>query len=570
MDEQSNYWQDVWQRRISRRAVLGSAAAAAFLAACGKSSPNSSSTKSPGTTQGAATTQGTPKGPQGAVPSTSTTAIPLAVGKRGGNLTYGFGLSPGTLDAAIPVSGGDAPFLNMFYDPLLVIRHFQADPTISLAQKWEVADPTTIVFHLRPGVQFHDGTPFNAQAVQWNINRIKDPATKSVGASYITSIDHVDTPDDLTVSLSLKQPDAALFFNLASVYGRGMVSPTAEQKMGKALGSHPVGTGPYVFKEWAVGSHVTGTRNPNYWHKDGAGTQLPYLDEYTIQIIPDQTVLFANLQTGNIDMGGINFKDLKSAQSNTNLVVQPGLPGGGVPSVWVFNLDKPPANEMNIRRAIAYALQPAAVGHAVYFDNGTIDEANLITPGSWAYTPIPTRPKYDLTEAKKALAASSQPNGFSFDLITYSDPSLAQSTQIYQQNLATIGIKANITTQDVSTATDSFFAKQEFPIYSTEWGGTVVEPDSQCEIVYTKSAFYNPMKRAITPDIDGLITKAKQTYDQEQRKQLYAQIDTEVLDQIYYVPQVLVSYPGIFRKNVGNSQIYYDLGYEPRYMFVKS
>lgn len=574
MDEQSNYWDGFWKRRISRRAAIGGTLGAALLAACG--GKNASNTNSGSKNQGAANpattaaakAQATAKGPQGAAPSTSTTPVPINAGKRGGSLKYGFGLSPGTLDSAIPVSGGDFPYLDMFYDPLVRARHFQIDPALSLAEKYEVADPTTIVFHLRQGVKFHDGTPFNSQAVQWNFQRVQNPATKSVGASYITAIDHVETPDAYTARFILKSPDAALLNNIATVYGLGMVSPTAEQKSGKSFGSHPVGTGPFVFKEWAVASHVTGTRNPNYWLKDSAGTQLPYLDEYTIQIIPDQTVLFANLQTGNIDMGGINFKDLKTAQSSGKFTVQPGEPGGGVPSVFVFNLDKPPVNDINVRRAIAYALQPAAVAHAVYFDYGQPDQACLITPGSWAYEPIPTRPKYDPAQAKKYLAASSQPNGFTFNLITYSDPSLAQTTSIYQQNLAEIGIKANLTTQDVSTATDSFFAKGEFPVYSTEWGGTVFEPDGQCEIVYTSTAFYNPMKRAVTPTLDSLITKARQTYDQTQRKALYAQIDTAVLDQIYYVPQVLVSYPGIFGKKVGNSQTYYDWGFQPRFLYV--
>lgn len=196
------------------------------------------------------------------------------------------------------------------------------------------------------------------------------------------------------------------------------------------------------------------------------------------------------------------------------------------------------------------------------------DAACLTTPGSWAYETIPTRPKCDVNAAKQALAAANIPNGFSLDLITYSDPSLAQTTAIFQQNLAPIGIKANLTTQDVSTATDSFFAKGEFPVYSTEWGGTVADPDGQAELVYSKTAFYNPMKRAVTPDIDDLIAKAKHTYGQAQRKQYYTQIDTEVLDQVYYVPQVLVSYPGVFRKNVGNSQTYYDWGFNPRFLFV--
>lgn len=567
MNENENYWTRVAARRLSRRKIFGlagSGVVAAYLTACGGGSSSSGTkTAKSGSSPSSSATAGT------AVAGASSTPAPINVGKRGGSLSYGFGLAPGTLDAAIPVSGGDIPFLNMFYDGLLRIRHYVVDTDLSLAQSYQIPDPMTIVFNLRQGVKFHDGTPFNSQAVKWNFDRVQNPATKSVGASFLSTLDHIETPDDNTAKFVLKSPNAALLNNISTIYGLGIVSPTASDKLGKGLASNPVGTGPFTFKEYATGSHVTGTRNPDYWMKDSAGTSLPYLDQFTIQIIPDQTVLYANLQTGSIDMGGINFKDLKSAQSNSSLVVQPGTPGGGVPSVWVFNLDLAPMNDLNFRKAVAYALQPEAVGHAVYFDYGKPDLAGMVTPGSWAYEPIPTRPSYNVAEAKKYLAASSHPDGLSLDLLTYTDPTLAQTTAIYQQNLKAIGIDAKITTQDVSTSTSSFFIKNQFSVFSTEWGGTSFEPDGICEVAYRSSAFYNPMKKPAVPNLDSLIDKGLQTYDLAQRKDIYKQIETATLEQVYFVPQVLVTYPGIFRKNVGNGQTYIDWGFEPRFLFAQ-
>jgi peptide/nickel transport system substrate-binding protein len=332
--------------RVSRRRMLGYAGAgatAAFLAACGGSSNNSTSgNQSPPTGTRAAAQATALANAQGQVST-------FQNGSTGGKLKVGVTLEPGTLDTAVPLSGGDTVFLATMYNPLLTLDHFVPNPQLSLAEKYEVVDPTTLAFTLRQGVKFHDGTDFNAEAVKWNLTRILDPATKSAARSSLTDIDRIEAPDQNTVRLVLKQPNAAILTSLGTVYGGGMASPTAVQKSGKDFTSHPVGTGPFVFGEWVPGSHVTVKRNPNYWEKDGAGKQLPYVDEITIQAIQDDTVRYANLQTGDVHMAGINTKDWAAAEKNSDLVGIKGLPGIGVPSVLVFNLDKAPANNLNIR-----------------------------------------------------------------------------------------------------------------------------------------------------------------------------------------------------------------------------
>ncbi|MGI8553925.1 MAG: ABC transporter substrate-binding protein [Dehalococcoidia bacterium] len=528
---------------------------AAYAAACGS---KSSSTKSAANSSVAA---GSPQAKAQGPTAGQGTPVPIQLGTLGGKLRVAVTLAPGTLDAHLPVSGGDTVYLSMLYDGLITNRHFLPDPNFSLAEKWEIVDPTTIVFHLRQGVQFHDGTPFNADAVKWNLTRILDPATKSVGRSYLTDVDHVETPDQSTVCLILKQPNATLIYFLGGVYGVGMVSPTAQQKSGKEFGSKPVGTGPFSFVEWASGSHVTVKRNPNYWLKDSAGKQLPYLDEVTITAIPDDTVRFANLQTGAQDMAGINNKDLPTARADKNLNVIAGVPGIGVPSVVVFNVDKPPADNINLRKAIAYALDPGAVGKVVYFGLAEPADDGMITPGSWGYAPRPGRPKFDVNQAKQFLKDGGKPDGFEFTLLTYASPTISQQTELYQGNLAKVGIKANIMQQDVSTATTTFFTQGGPPVFSTSWGGTSPEPNGTCSIVYSKDAFYNPMKHAVDPQLDDLIAKGRQTYDLSERKKYYSQINQIVLDNAYFVPMLYSTGYGIFRKNVQNAALYYDWGF---------
>ena len=143
-----------------------------------------------------------------------------------------------------------------------------------LAQSWEIKnDGKQIVFKLRPGVKFHDGTPFDANAVKWNIEHRLDPAVASPQRQQLEPIiDNVQVIDPTTVAFNLKQPSPGLLGLLGERAGF-MMSPAAAQKYGKEFGSNPVGTGPFVFKEWVRGSHIAVEKNPAYWE---AGK--PYLD----------------------------------------------------------------------------------------------------------------------------------------------------------------------------------------------------------------------------------------------------------------------------------------------------
>jgi ABC-type transport system substrate-binding protein len=336
-----------------------------------------------------------------------------------------------------------------------------------------------------------------------------------------------------------------------------MASPTAVEKWGKEFTSHPVGTGAFVFDQWVPGSHVTVKRNPSYWEKDGAGKALPYLDEVKIQAIPDETVRYANLQTGDVHYAGLGTKDWAAAEKNSDLTMVKGLPGGGVPSVLVFNLDKAPADNLNIRKAMAFALDPSVVAKNVYFGYAEPADGGMRQKGSWSYGPVPGRATYDVAKAKEFLKAAGVPDGFSTDVITYTSPSINQQTEIYQEQWSKVGIKTTITTQDVTTGTDSFFVKGLFPAYSTSWGGTSYEPNGFVTLIYAKDGYYNPMKRAVSPELDELGVKARSTYDLEERKKLYQRIEEIVLvDQCFFMPMLYSQNRGWYRKNVGNADIF--------------
>jgi ABC-type transport system substrate-binding protein len=555
---QDNIWTRRAVGRLSRRRALGIAGAgafAAFLAACGGGDDKASE-----------------GGQQGAAQATAPAVSTAVAGNFGGRLKVGTTLEPGTLDPHVPVSGGDTIYLATMYNSLVGFQRGQPTPELSLAEKWEVASPTTIVFSLRQGVKFHDGTDFNAEAVKYNMERILDPAMKATWRSQLIAIDRVETPDPFTARLVLKEPNAALFTALGGIYGNGIVSRAAVEKWGKEFTSHPVGTGPFIFDQWVAGSHMTAKRNPNYWEKNSAGKGLPYVDEVTITAIPDETVRYANIQTGEVHLTGVGSKDVAGAERNPDLQVIKGLPGAGVPSTLVFNMDKAPADNVNLRKAMAFALDPSVVAKNVYFDLAVPADGGMRQQGTWSYAPVPDRPKYDPAKAREFLRAGGQPDGFSVNVITYSAPSLTQQTEIYQEQWSKVGVRAQITTQDVSTGTTSFFTNQLFPVYSTSWGGTSSEPNTPTGIIYLKDSFYNPMKRAVSPELDDLAAKARQTYDLEERKKLYQRIEEIVLvEQCYFVPMLYSQGRGVYRKNVGNAESYPDFGFNRlQILFLKS
>ena len=169
-----------------------------------------------------------------------------------------------------------------------------------LALSWSSSDDyKTWTFKLRPGVKFHDGTPFNAEAVKANFDRQKDPANKCRCAFYIAGIKDVQAPDELTVVYNLNDPSVNFpaLMTIPELELRSVQSPTAWKTKGDDYNRNPVGTGPYILKSWSAGDRMVLERNPDYWNKG-----RPYLDRIVLKPLPDAQSRFASLQSGEADI----------------------------------------------------------------------------------------------------------------------------------------------------------------------------------------------------------------------------------------------------------------------------
>lgn len=464
---------------------------------------------------------------------------PLAAQEKpqyGGHLRVGLALEPTSLDPIAGRSGGDAYYFRQIFDQLVdADQSGAADASTSLATKWDISEnPHAITFTLREGVKFHDGTPFNAEAVKKNIERILDPASKATPRSSFAVITSVEALSEFKVRFNLSGPWASGLGLLAD-RGGAMSSPTAFTKLLQDYGWSPSGTGPFKVKEVVTGSFVRLVRNEDYWGKDKDGNKLPYLDEITLKVIKDETVLASALKAGEIDVGYLPNRDVDAFLADKNFNVEK-FEGGAIASMLAFNQDVPPMNDVNLRRAVAHAINPADINKAVFFDKAIVAESGMWPVNSWVFQPSSARVIYDVKKAKDDLAAAGKPNAFELNIVTFNNPLLQQTAEIVRAQLGRVGIKANIEVLTVGPATEKFFAGKASPVFLTQWS-RYPEPDWIASSNYKSGAYYNPSNQA-NAEVDALVQQGVSSYDQPKRKEIYAKINDIELRQVLWYPML--------------------------------
>ena len=337
------------RRQFLRRTVLSAASLSTFglLAACGggtaatpTASGASGATAQPG--RGSAAASGAPTASAASAAAPAATTAPVA--RQGGELFYGLATKFDTLDPNITTFTVVGRMAFHLFDQL--VREPKPNEFIpGLAQKWEVspaADQYT--FHLRSDVTFHDGTPFNADAVKFTFDRIVDPNLKSQAAfSSIGPYASTTVMDPSTVVVKFKTPYAPFLDSVAQSY-LSPVSPAAVQKYGKDFGNNPVGTGPFKFDSYKTDNVVRMVKNPDYkWTPTMFKHQgAPYLDAISWRIITEPATRLAALQSGEIQfMEDVATQDYKNVQSNNAFQILQGVIAGSGWSMMI-NVTKPP------------------------------------------------------------------------------------------------------------------------------------------------------------------------------------------------------------------------------------
>ncbi|HEX5325778.1 MAG TPA: ABC transporter substrate-binding protein [Acetobacteraceae bacterium] len=445
---------------------------------------------------------------------------------RGGTLTVGLSNDAKTYDPIFSVQFTERYVLYLAFDTLVKYGpDFSINP--ALAKSWETsADGKRIVFSLQPGVKFQDGTPFDAAAVKWNIDKRLDPKVSSpqrqVLAPIIASVDVVDPQH---VAFNLVAPSPVLFSFLGERAGF-MVSPTAWQQRGPAFGSQPVGTGPFVLKEWTRGSRVLLERNPHYWQ---AG--LPYLDRIVVQDLAGSVIGVQRLVTGEIDyVDQLTPSDVLPIEKRTGIVLNPTKVGR-----WYFlqwHVNEPPFDNPKLRQAFAHAIDRKRLNEITMRGQGTVSNGPT-PPGLWWYDPELKFYPHDPARAKALLAEAGHPDGFEYVLSTPQVTVFRQINQLLQEQLGAIGVK--LTLQPV--AASEWYARVvsgATNLTPTRWTQRA-DPDGLLYILFDSKGFANTMKYR-DERVDALLAQARTVYDVAERKKLYAQAQQQIVDDLPIVP----------------------------------
>jgi peptide/nickel transport system substrate-binding protein len=414
-----------------------------------------------------------------------------------------------------------------------------------LASSWEISsDASAYTFHLRQDVKFHDGTPFDANAVKVTFDHIVDPNTKSKGAaSALGPYKETQVVDSHTVKVVFKTPNAA-FIN--EVAGFSIISPAALQKYGADFAKNPVGTGPFKFKEYVVGQHVTVERNPDYnWGPAPIRTGPPLLSEITFRILSDPGARFNALQTGEIHLApNLNPQDVASVKSSSQYRVYQ-VASTGMPWNIMVNAQRPPTDDVNVRKALLYATDQQAIIKTLYFGLHTAAD-EIFTPITPGYDPsLKNMYSHDPTKAGQLLDQAGWtkgPNGMrqkngqplKLSFINISGFGFDDISQLMQSQFRDVGIQVDISDQSFPAVGDAYNRGDhnlaDFFYYDVDpYFVRAIFGSDQIAHGFNWEHYSNPQ-------LDALVDRANATSDAAARTKLYQQANSMIMDAAVIIP----------------------------------
>ena len=395
-----------------------------------------------------------------------------------------------------------------------------------LAESWTVTrDGLSYTFKLRRGIKFHDGTPLNAAAVKFSIDRqiVPDHPAHKLGkypfaGFFLGNVKAVEAMDETTVRFILKEPRAS-FLAVLTAGAASIVSPTAVMKWGADYPLHPVGTGPFRFVSWDRGQRVVLEKNPDYWKSPVKLDRVIYRP-----IVEDQARLTEFL-TGQLDLiVGVpaDFVSQLESHPKVSLLKQVGA------HVWYLGINnqKKPFDDKRVRQALNYAINKDALVRDVLKGTGAVSRGPVL-PGTWGAEPALKAYPYDPERAKKLLAEAGFPKGFSTTMWVPESGSGMQSPvamgTVMQSNLRAVGV--NVTLQTMEWG--AFLAKlrsKEQDLFALSWMAGTEDPDMvMYPLLHSSQWTPNGPNRALYKNerFDTLLAEARQISEEPKRAELY-------------------------------------------------
>lgn len=399
-----------------------------------------------------------------------------------------------------------------------------------LAESWQIPDPLTYIFHLRHDVHFHDGRPMTSADVKWTLDSLLSGKLRSAKTSAYRYVDRVEAPDKFTVVVHLKEPYAALLWNLAD--GAMGVVPNGS---GEELARNPIGTGPFRFVSQSQDRQVIVERNEQYWGKHAGVARVRF------NVVPDATTRALELRKGSADVeiNALPGDMVVSLERQRQLVVQRAP--GTTYQYLALNLRDPILKDVRVRQALAYAINREPMIHYLWHDMAR-PANSVLPPQHWAYDANAIEYPHDTSKARQLLdeaGYTAASDGVRFHLVmkTSTDESTRLLCAVLQQQLRDVGIALDIRSYEFAT----FYAdvvKGAFQLYSLRWvGGSNQDPDVFENVFDTASFAPKRANRGYysNPEVDRLIDEARRSVDEKQRGADYARIQEILNHDLPYV-----------------------------------
>jgi peptide/nickel transport system substrate-binding protein len=464
--------------------------------------------------------------------------------RKGGTLRLVLGEDPDSLDPHGTISLTASTVQSFIYDRLVYIN-LKGLPAGRLASGWTISpDQKTVTFKLRTGLKFHDGTPVNAQAVEFTFRRLLDPATASPARAQFKEVREVRALDDTTVRFTLDKPFAPFFTNLSLSYA-GIVSPAAVQRSGREFGRRPVGSGPFKLDTWIPGSSIILARYADYqqFREDVNNKGSVHVAGIVFKIVPSVGTRIAALEAGELDM--IPLTREAAARFLNDRRFQVVTVKNAQNFVFIeFNYKRAPFDNPKFRAALGWAIDKKAIVDAAWGGFATMNlnpipvgvsgwddkigkqygigfdarrAGTLLDELGWRVNPATRVRERDGRPAK-------------FTCWTYSGfETVKRGCEIIQANLKDVGIDIDVKLTDFGTLSAEM-PKAQFDFDLMRW--TWPEPN------ILSLLFKTPGWRELhsDPELDAILERADTTMDPARRLEVVRQAQVMILQKAIVIP----------------------------------
>jgi peptide/nickel transport system substrate-binding protein len=399
----------------------------------------------------------------------------------------------------------------------LIWQNNEGDLVPELATSWEISDDGLVyIFHLRDDVTFHNGEPFNAEAMiyTWERNRPED----MYNSYYWNMAVNMEAIDEYTLKITTEEVNPLYLSQISENYMP--LAPNYYAEVGEAgFLEHPIGTGPFMFKEWVRGDHLTLVANPNYWREG-----YPLVETLIFKSIPESATRAAALKTGEVDI----ITRLTSEEAE-NLIGYPGVEIFEYPVDRVYYLafnnitsgKGTPIEDRDVRLAMNYAVDVQGIIDA-FFDGHAVRSSSLVGTQNFAYDGADPYP-YDPEKAKELLADAGYPNGFDIGMAC-PDGAYARINEVCQaiaNYLGNVDINIDLEFMESTLYWDLEYEKALPPLFVDSWSGTTGEANQRVDGMLHRNASYASW---FDEKFASMVDKILATIDRDEREKLYREI----------------------------------------------